>query len=465
MGLEEALIKGGIGATAKQYVNSLLSFSRWLFAKNRPSIVARLDSKSLSDGSDVFEFTGKGKPERLLSALDHLRSFRSTGEVIVRPRRGRAKDAPVVLGLEEALITAGTRRLDIAAAQLSASSALRPTESRGVVTGSDMRPLYFEDARDILGLQEAFIKAGMRASAYNYAGALRSFSRWLFAKNKPSLVARLDSKSLSGDVSGFIGKGNPDRLLRAIDELRTFRSTGTIALPSAQPNPHPPDVAPIHPESAVLMEPRLIGDAAAQHRASHEASSRREELRERQEDQPAPSVFVQEHVAFNPEQISPGELRRVLDHLDDQSMPSPASVVPEELLALEEQLHNEIQRQPDDQPVDLEEFTFNLEQFSPGELRRLLDTEATQLEVDHLARQSPIDDWSTTSRSQWAPQPAYLPAQSVSQSNLPSWDRNFEAYTSGPADQSSYDPGSAAESIFISSPGVAARRTVGARRP
>ncbi|ANW03275.1 hypothetical protein LMTR13_27190 [Bradyrhizobium icense] len=478
----------------KAPVGALRGFSRWLFAKNKPSLVARLDSKSLSDGGDVYEFVGKGKPERLLSALDHLRSFRSTGEVIVHPRRGRAKDAPVVLGLEEALIKAGTRRPDIAAAQLSASSALRPTESRGgvtgsdkrplysedapvvlgleealikagtrrldiaaaqlsassalqpaqsrgVVTGSDMRPLYFEDARDISGLQEAFIKAGMRASAYNFAGPLRSFSRWLFAKNKPSLVARLDSKSLSGDVSRFIGKGNPDRLLRAIDELRTFRSTGSIALPGAQPNPHPPDVAPIHPENAVLMEPRLIGDAAAQHRASHEASSRREDLRERQEDQPAPSVLVQEHVAFNPEQISPGELRRVLDHLDDQSMPSPASVVPEELLGLEEQLHNEIQRQPDDQPVDPEEFTFNLEQFSPGELRRLLDTEGAQLEVDHLARQSPIDDWSTTSHSQWAPQPAYLLTQSVSQSNPPSWDKNFEAYTSGPADQSSYDPG------------------------
>ncbi len=244
-----------------------------------------------------------------------------------------------------------------------------------------MRPLYSEDARDISGLQEAFIKAGMKASAYNFAGPLRSFSRWLFAKNKPSLVARLDSKSLSGDVSGFIGKGNPDQLLRAIDELRTFRSTGTIALPSAQPNPHPPDVAPIHPESAVLMEPRLIGDAAAQHRASHEASARREELRERQEDQPAPSAFVQGHVAFDPEQIPQGELWRALDHVDGQSTPSAVSVASEELDRLEKELLDELHGRRDDHPApsfsaDPEEFTFNLEQFSPGELGPLLDDQS-----------------------------------------------------------------------------------------
>ncbi len=130
LGLEEALSKAGM--VPKGRGGALRGFSRWLFAKNKPSLVARLDGKSLSDGSDVYEFVGKGKPEKLLSALDHLRSFRSMGEVIVRPRSGRAKDAPVVLGLEEALMKAGTRRLDIAAAQLSASSALRPTESRGV---------------------------------------------------------------------------------------------------------------------------------------------------------------------------------------------------------------------------------------------------------------------------------------------------------------------------------------------
>ncbi|SCB53188.1 hypothetical protein GA0061099_10519, partial [Bradyrhizobium yuanmingense] len=65
-------------------------------------------------------------------------------------------------------------------------------------------------------------------------------------------------------------------------------------------------------------------------------------------------------------------------------MPSPASVDPTELLRLQEQLHNEIQQQPDDQPsqsffVDQEEF--NLEQFSPGALRRLLDAGPAQPQV------------------------------------------------------------------------------------
>nr|WP_235782887.1 hypothetical protein [Bradyrhizobium murdochi] len=439
LGLEEALIKGGMAASGtKQHVNALLSYSRWLFAKRRPSIVARMDSKSLSDGGDVREFVGKGNPTRLLAALDRLRTFRSTGEVkvVVRPRSGRAKlnpaapnvapihsesavlmeprrldnavaqhsaapqpaqstgivrghdmrppsseDAPVVPWLEKALIEAGTRRLDIAAAQLSASSALRPAQSSGVVTGSDMRPLYFEDARDISGLQEAFIKAGLpRESARQYASPLRSFSRWLFAKNKPSLVAQLDSESLSGDVSGFIGKRNPDGLLRAINHLRTFRLTGTIVLPYTKRNLHPSDAAPIHPESAVLMEPRRLDHVIAQHSALQQAS-RPEEIRELRDDQPAPSAFVQGRVAFDPEQISREELRQVLDN---QPIPSPVFVSSEELQRLENDVHDEPDGRRDEYPaqsfsIDPEEFTFNLEEFSPGELRRLLDDDSAQL--------------------------------------------------------------------------------------
>ncbi|MCC8967575.1 hypothetical protein H8A95_35990 [Bradyrhizobium sp. Pear76] len=184
--------------------------------KNKPGIVDRLDSKSLSGDGEVFEFTGKRNPEKLLCALDHLRTFRSTGMPIIRRNakfdpppppnvapvdpedavlmepgcvdiaaarhsagsapqpaqstgiaRGHdmrpvySEDAPVVLGLEEALVKAGTRRLDIAAAQHSACSALQPAQSRGiVVTGADMRPLYFEDARDISRLQEARLHQG-----------------------------------------------------------------------------------------------------------------------------------------------------------------------------------------------------------------------------------------------------------------------------------------------------------------
>ncbi|WGD51250.1 hypothetical protein QA641_38155 [Bradyrhizobium sp. CB1650] len=436
--LEEALIKGGMSARgAKHHIIALLGYSRWLFEKSRPSIVARMDSKSLSDGGDVREFVGKGNPARLIAALDHLRTFRSTGEVkvVLRPRSAKlnpappnvapihsesaalmepkrldnavaqhsarsapqpgqstgivrghdmrppSEDAPVVPWLEKALIEAGTRRLDIAAAQLSASSALRPAQSKGVVTGGDMRPLYFEDARDISGLQEAFIKAGLlRDSAYQYASPLRSFSRWLFAKNKPSLVAQLDSESLGGDVYEFIGKRNPNGLLRAIDHLRTFRSTGTIALPLTKPNLHPSDAAPIHSESAVLMEPTRLDHATAQHSTLQQAS-RPEEIRELRDDQPAPPAFVQGRVAFDPEQISQEELRQVLDN---QPIPSPVSVSSEELQRLENDVHEELDVRGEDHPaqsfsVDPEEFTFNLDQFSPGELSRLFDDEPAQL--------------------------------------------------------------------------------------
>ncbi|MCC8935734.1 hypothetical protein H8A97_20230 [Bradyrhizobium sp. Arg62] len=177
-------------------------------------------------------------------------------------------------------------------------------------------------------------------------------------------------------MSEFIGKGNPQSLLKAIDHLRTFRSTGVpIAHRRAKRNPHPQDVVLINPEGAVLMEPRRVEDAAAQHSAW-------QEMRLLRDDQPAPSVFVQEHVAFDPAQMSPGELHRVLDHLDDQSMASSASVDPEGLLRLEHELRQEIQGGQDNQPAPLspvgpdvaEQFT-----FEPEELRRLLDDEPAPL--------------------------------------------------------------------------------------
>ncbi|WP_271611112.1 hypothetical protein [Bradyrhizobium sp. CCBAU 21360] len=109
--LEEALIEGGTAAvTAKQHAGSLIGYSRWLFAKNKPSIVARLDGKSLSDGSDVREFSGVSKSNRLVKALEHLRTFRSTGGVvsIVRPGRTRAKLNPAPQNV--ALINPDTHR-------------------------------------------------------------------------------------------------------------------------------------------------------------------------------------------------------------------------------------------------------------------------------------------------------------------------------------------------------------------
>ncbi|WP_246174192.1 hypothetical protein [Bradyrhizobium paxllaeri] len=286
---------------------------------------------------------------------------------------------------------------------MRAASALQPAQPAGtVIRGQwDRRPLYSEDVPVILGLEEALIKAGMTATpAKQHVSSLLGFSRWLFAKNRQSIVARLDSKALSdgGDVHEFTGGGNK-RLVKALEHLQTFRSTGVAVVrpgrARAKPNSSPQNAALTNPQDAVLIESRRV--AAAQHSASQEAGSRPEELQGRWDDQPAPSALIQGHVAFDAEQISQGELRRVLDHLDDQSIPSPASLPSEQLERLEKELHDELDGRGDNHPVhsfsvDPEQSTFDLEQFPPGELRRLLDDESAQLQVDHLACQSPVDE-------------------------------------------------------------------------
>ncbi|UVO30221.1 hypothetical protein KUF59_05520 [Bradyrhizobium arachidis] len=81
-----------------------------------------------------------------------------------------------------------------------------------------------------------------------------------------------------------------------------------------------------------------------------------------------------EWFSFDLEQFSPGELRRLLD---DQSIPSPVSVPSEEFQRLEKDLQDELHRHPAPSfSADPEEFSFDLEQFSPGELRRLLDDQS-----------------------------------------------------------------------------------------
>ncbi|RXH38165.1 hypothetical protein XH94_23070 [Bradyrhizobium zhanjiangense] len=128
------------------------------------------------------------------------------------------------------------------------------------------------------------------------------------------------------------------------------------------------------------MEPRRLDHAIAQHSALQQAS-RPEEIRGLRDDQLAPSAFDQGRVEFDPEQISQEELRQVLDN---QSIPPPVSVSSEELQRLENDVHDELDVRRDDHPaqsfsVDPEEFTFNLDQFSPGELSRLLDDDSAQL--------------------------------------------------------------------------------------
>ncbi|WP_167381108.1 MULTISPECIES: hypothetical protein [Bradyrhizobium] len=61
------------------------------------------------------------------------------------------------------------------------------------------------------------------------------------------------------------------------------------------------------------------------------------------------SAFAQ--AELHSEQFSQGELRRVLDHLDDEAVPSAASVASEELQRLEKQSHDELHGLGDNHPA------------------------------------------------------------------------------------------------------------------
>ncbi|SPP97970.1 hypothetical protein [Bradyrhizobium vignae] len=334
--LEEALVAGGTASvTAKQHAGSLIGYSRWLFAKNKPSIVARLDGKSLSDGSDVREFSGASSSKRLLKALEYLRTFRSTGGVvpIVRPGRTRAKLDPspqnvALINAEGDLLTEPTR-IDSAAAQQRASFEANWQEEHQ--EGHDNQPV-------------------------------------------PSAL-------LEGQVAVDPEQLPQEQLRRLRDhplpseELQQLEKALHNELHQQSENPPDPSF-PSDPEEFIIdldqFSPaevwRLLEDEDAQ------------ELTEGRDDQPATSAFIQEQVASDSEQLPQADLRRVLDHLDDQPSDSPVSVPPEELRQLEKDLHDALHGLADDHfappvSIDPEQFAFEPEQFSPGELRRLLDDE------------------------------------------------------------------------------------------
>ncbi|SDH44631.1 hypothetical protein SAMN05216338_1009108 [Bradyrhizobium sp. Rc2d] len=344
--LEEALIEGGMAAaTAKQHASSLIAFSRSLFAKSKPSIVARLDGKSLTDGGDVHEFSGDANSKKLIIALEHLRTFRSTGVAvpIVRPGRTRAKLNPspqnvALINPEGALLTEPTRT-DGAAAQHRASHEANRQEEHQ--EGQDDQPV-------------------------------------------PSAL-------LEGQVAFDPEQLPQDQLQRVLDHLDDQTIPLPVSLPSEElqqlekdlrdelhrqwEDPPGPSFS-LDPEEFTIESEqfspgefrRLLEDEDAQ------------ELAEGRDDQPAPSAFIQEQVAFDSEQRPQADLRRVLDHLDDQPSPSSVSVPPEELQQLEKDLHDALHGPRDDHfapsvSIDPEEFTLDPEQFPPGELQRLLDDE------------------------------------------------------------------------------------------
>ena len=101
---------------------------------------------------------------------------------------------------------------------MPAAAAPQPTQSKGILRRLSKSPLYSQDAPLILGLEKALIKGGAaERTARGYVRTLRSFGQWLFANNKDPIAARLeDEDPLTADAREFIGKDNPLRLLAAI---------------------------------------------------------------------------------------------------------------------------------------------------------------------------------------------------------------------------------------------------------
>ncbi|MEY9596007.1 hypothetical protein ABIF74_000699 [Bradyrhizobium japonicum] len=298
----EAATDTGKKDASRKDATALRSFSDYLRDNNRPGIAAGLGTSFDGDVESYRKVAGADS--RIGAALARLRKSQAGAEAMEHERH---------IDPEEAALRESRRVGDAAAQHIASqkggswpeellpaeghdqdlllglmdepgpsSSAPQSAQSTWIVIGKRKQPLYSVDAPLISGLERALIKGGFsKSAAEQHGGSLRSFSRWLFAKEKPSIRDRLDNKSLTdgGEVLEFTGEGNPKRLVQAIDYLRTLRSTGEVPISRrAKLNPHPQNVAFINPEDTVLMEPRRVDAAAAQHSASQETGRRPEEL-------------------------------------------------------------------------------------------------------------------------------------------------------------------------------------------
>ncbi|WP_224741833.1 Ulp1 family isopeptidase [Bradyrhizobium sp. 2S1] len=291
-GLEKGLIKGnGAKGTAKNNVNTLLSFGRWLFANNKDPIAARLDDQSLID--DAREFAGNGKSGLLLKAIDHLRTFHSTGGVVPIVGRAQLKPHPQ----DVALITE-----------------------------------YSNEG----------------ATSKTYAVSLRSFSDYLRENNKKGIAGRLSGNTLDEDVKRYRKDAGGNRTIgAALADLRKSQA-GAKAMEFERYISPVPD-----PEDAALMEPWRVGDAAAQHSASQDAGSWPEEVLPVEGydqdllwelmDEPGPSSSL-EPAARHDQSSDPGETIRPLNWgYDRQQFPdeSMGALARSNLLPSEEVLIND----------------------------------------------------------------------------------------------------------------------------
>ncbi|WP_235976690.1 Ulp1 family isopeptidase [Bradyrhizobium archetypum] len=275
-GLKQALLRGGAAeSTATSNVGYLLSLSRWLFANDKPCIADRLHDESMD--KDVEEFITKGGMANVPWALAHLRTSQLTGGVV--PIAGRPdltpypKDGTLIKEYRKQAVAAGNSSTAKTYASILTdfSHYLRANNKPGIAarlqdeTWNEDEPLneeiqrykdaggnksigaaldhlrngarklngppfHPEDAPLISGLQEALVKAGYEeiTAKTNYVGPLRRFSRWLFAKNKPGVAARLNDESLSSEAAIF-DQSRRHLVLTALDRLRASQSPGGVA--------------------------------------------------------------------------------------------------------------------------------------------------------------------------------------------------------------------------------------------
>ncbi|MCP1755645.1 MULTISPECIES: Ulp1 family isopeptidase [Bradyrhizobium] len=170
-------VAAGTSSTAKTYASILTDFSHYLRANNKPGIAARLQDEKWNEdeplNEEIKRYKDAGGNKSIGAALDHLRN--------------------------------GARKLN-------------------------GPPFHPEDAPLISGLQEALVKAGYEEITVktNYVRPLRRFSQWLFAKNEPGVAARLNDESLSSDAAIF-DQGRRHLVLTALDRLRASQSPGGVA--------------------------------------------------------------------------------------------------------------------------------------------------------------------------------------------------------------------------------------------
>ncbi|UVK48895.1 hypothetical protein BPNPMPFG_007445 (plasmid) [Mesorhizobium sp. AR07] len=355
--------------TGKRNATALRSFSDYLRQNNKKGIAGRLSGKALNGDVKSYRKDAGGDP-RIGSALNYLRKSDAGAKAMELERHippvPDPEDAALMdprrigeaIAQHSASQEAGAWPKELAAAahnqdvllglmdeQGPSSSALRPaqlTRLRRIQQPRKQQPLYPQDASLILGLEEALINGGAaELTVKNNVSILRRFGGWLFANNKSSIVARIDSKSLSdgGEVLEFIGKGDPARLLTAIGHLRTLRSTGVVPIAGrAKLNPPPQNVTLINSENAAPMERRRVGDAAAQHSASHRAGSLAKELPAKAHDQdmrlglmdaPGPSSFL-EPAARHDQAPNPGESNHQRSRNELMGAPAWSNLLPSE---------------------------------------------------------------------------------------------------------------------------------------